>query len=145
LNPEMAVILDTSLAIYSVDDPPLTGGHDPANNGFNLQQLEVHLGASVDPFFRVDANLVFSLFGVEVEEVYGTTLSMPWNLQIRAGQFYTRFGRINATHPHQWSFVDQPLIIGKFFGSEGSRGLGAELSWLAPLPWYVELVGSVTM
>ena len=53
-------------------------------------------------------------------------------------------GRINASHPHAWSFADQPLVIGKFLGSEGSRGLGAEVSWLTPLPWYVMVVGSTT-
>ena len=54
----------------------------------------------VDPYFRFDSNLVFSQFGVEIEEAYATTLDLPANLQVRAGQFLTRFGRINATHPH---------------------------------------------
>ena len=98
----------------------------------------------MDPYFRFDSNIVFAEFGVEIEEAYGTTLSLPWNLQVRAGQFLTRFGRINNTHPHSWDFVDQPLVIGKFLGGEGNRGLGAEISALLPLPWYVELVGSAT-
>src|SRR6185369_10395915 len=50
----------------------------------------------------------------------------------------------NPTHPHTWNFVDQPFAIGRVFGADGNRGLGAELSFLTPLPWYVELVGSVT-
>lgn len=57
----------------------------------------------------------------------------------------TKFGRLNNTHPHSWSFLDQPLVNGKFFGGESSRGLGGELSWLSPLPWFVELIGSATM
>ena len=44
----------------------------------------------------------------------------------------------------RWTFADQPLVNGKFFGSEGNRGMGVELSWLTPLPWYVEIVGSGT-
>jgi hypothetical protein len=142
--PDIALILDFALAAFSDDEPLQTGGHDPSETGFNLQQLEMNLQSNVDPYFRFDANLVFSQFGVEVEEAYATTLSLPLDLQMRAGQFLTRFGRINPTHPHAWSFADQPLVIGKFFGSEGSRGLGAEASWLAPLPWYVELVGAAT-
>ncbi|MNY15271.1 hypothetical protein D3C86_1484740 [compost metagenome] len=35
-------------------------------------------------------------------------------------------------------------MLGKFFGGEGNRGLGTELSWLSPLPWYLEVVGSAT-
>jgi hypothetical protein len=98
----------------------------------------------VDPYFRFDANIVFALDGVEVEEAYATTLDLPWQLQARAGQFLTRFGRLNATHPHSWDFVDQPFALTRVFGGEGNRGLGVELSWLTPLPWYVELLASTT-
>lgn len=142
MNPDIAVILDAAGSYFS-DAPLQVGAHDPNKTGFTLQQLELHIESSVDPFFRLDANIVFALFGVEVEEVFATSTALPGNLQLRAGQFLTRFGRLNSTHPHSWSFLDQPLVNGKFFGGEGSRGLGAELSWLTPLPWFVELVASV--
>lgn len=144
MNPDISVILDAALAGFSTDTPMQLGGHDPSRNGFNLQQLELSIGSAVDPYFRFDSNLVFSPFGVEIEEAYVTTLGLPENLQMRGGQFLTRFGRANATHPHSWDFVDQSLVLGKFFGGEGNRGLGSEVSWLAPLPWYVELVGAMT-
>jgi hypothetical protein len=144
LIPDLAFIADFALAYFSEDENLQSGGHDPVKNGFNLQQLELSVGAAVDPYFRFDANIVFSQFGVEVEEAYATTLALPEHLQLRAGQFLTRFGRLNATHPHAWDFVDQPFALGRVFGAEGNRGLGTELSWLSPLPWYVELVGSIT-
>lgn len=144
MNPDIAVVLDFAAAWFSGDGARGTGGHDPQRTGFNLRQLEMSIGASVDPVFRFDANLVFAQYGVELEEAYGTTLGIPGGLQVRFGQMLTRFGRINSTHPHAWSFVDQPLVNGKMFGSEGSRGLGGELSWLTPLPWYVELVASAS-
>ncbi len=140
---DIALVVDVAGAWFD-GEPMQVGAHDPARTGFNLQQVEMTLGANVDHVLRFDANLVFAEFGVEVEEAYGTTLSLPGGLQLRAGQFLTRFGRLNPTHPHAWSFVDQPLVNGKFLGGEGSRGLGVELSWLTPLPWYVELVGSAT-
>lgn len=142
-NPDIALILDVAAAWFS-DDPDQRGGHDPQKTGFNLQQLELHVGHSVDPYFEFATNIVFAQFGVEVEEAYATTLALPHGLQARAGQFLTRMGRLNPTHPHAWAFVDQPLVNGKFFGSEGSRGLGIELSWLSPLPWYAVLYGSTT-
>jgi len=142
LNPAISLAADFALAAFSDADHGQRGGHDPTANGFNLQQLELSIQTAVDPYFRFDANIVFALFGVELEEAYGTTLGLPLNLQARVGQLLTRFGRINATHPHAWAFVDQPLVIGKLFGGEGHRGLGAELSLLLPLPWYVEVVGS---
>ena len=144
LNPDLSLILDIALAGFSDEEPPVTGGHDPQASGFSLQALELAASASVDPYFRFNANLVFSPEGVEVEEVYATTLALPWNLQLRAGQLLTRFGRINATHLHSWVFSDQVLVLGKFFGGDGNRGLGAELSLLMPLPWHVELIATAT-
>ena len=145
MNPDLSFIADFALAWFSDDDEVLqTGAHDPTETGFTLQQLELAVGAAVDPYFRFDANLVFTLFGVEIEEAYATTLGLPAALQVRLGQFLTAFGRINGTHPHAWHFADQPFAIGRVFGGEGNRGLGVELSWLTPLPWYVLLVGSVT-
>ena len=112
LNPDLSFIADVALSYFSDDDPLMAGGHDPKETGFTLQQLELAVGAAVDPYFRFDANIVFSQFGVEIEEVYATTLGLPWNLQARVGQFLTRFGRINNSHPHSWDFVDQTLVIG---------------------------------
>ncbi|HMJ14132.1 MAG TPA: hypothetical protein VK524_22095 [Polyangiaceae bacterium] len=144
LNPDLSFIADFAAAYFSDDEHLQTGAHDPSETGFNLQQLELAVGSSVDPYFRFDANLVFALSGVEIEEAYGTTLNLPLGLQARAGQFLTRFGRLNSTHPHAWNFVDQPFALGRIFGGEGNRGLGIEVSWLTPLPWYVEVVVSST-
>ncbi len=149
MNPNLSFIADVAAAAFSDEalsqaEGRQNGGHDPKANGFNLQQLELSVGAAVDPFFRFDANLVFSLFGVEIEEAYGTSLSLPGRTQLRAGQFLTRFGRSNNTHPHSWDFVDQPLANGRVFGGEGNRGLGVEGSILLPTPWFAELLVSQT-
>ncbi|RKH28376.1 zinc-regulated TonB-dependent outer membrane receptor [Corallococcus praedator] len=140
----LSFILDLAVAAFSSKEPLQGGAHDPTQNGFNLQQLELSIGSVVDPYFRFDSNIVFSQFGVEIEEAYVTTLDLPANLQVRAGQFLTRFGRLNSTHPHAWDFVDQPFVMSRVFGAEGNRGLGVEGSWLTPLPWYVEVIGSAT-
>ncbi len=141
---DLSFVLDIALAAFTAEEPLQGGGHDPSTNGFNFQQLELSIGSVVDPYFRFDGNIVFSQFGVEIEEAYVTTLDLPANLQARAGQFLTRFGRINNTHPHAWDFADQPFVHSRVFGGEGNRGLGVELSWLSPLPWYLEVVGSAT-
>src|SRR4030095_13929201 len=113
-------------------------------NGFNLQQLELSIGSGGGPHFRFDPKNLFPQVGGEIEEVSGPTLALPYTLQVRAGQFLTRFGRINPTHPHAWDFVDQPLAVGRVFGGDGNRGVGVELSYLAPTPFFLELVGSAT-
>jgi hypothetical protein len=145
-NPDLAVILDVAAGWFSGETgkPITSGGHDPKKTGFTFQQLELSIGKAVDPYFRFDANLVFSQFGVEVEEAYATSLALPFSLQIRAGQLLTRFGRLNASHPHSWEFADQNFALTRLFGAEGNRGLGLELSWLMPLPWFTEIIVSAT-
>ncbi len=142
MNPDIALLVDVAAAAFSKDEPFQSGEHDPHGNGFTLQQAELSLGKSVDPYFRLDSFIVFGGDHVELEEAYATTLALPGNLQVRAGQFLTRIGRVNPTHPHGWDFVDQPLILGRLFGGEGNRGPGLEASWLAPLPWFAEIIAS---
>jgi hypothetical protein len=124
------------------------GGHDPKQRGFTLQNLEMTFDGKVDPYFRGQANIVLQIdpdgeTTVEAEEAYLETMSLPWNLQVKAGQYFSEFGRLNPTHPHSWDFVDQPLVNGRFFGEDGLRNPGARVSWLAPTPFYSELFFSV--
>ena len=120
------------------------GGHDPNQRGFTVQGAELNLQGAVDPYFRGNANIVFQLESggesfIELEEAWLETTSLPGNLQIRAGQYLTEFGRINTQHPHTWGFVDAPLVSGRLLGGDGIRNPGVRLSWLVPTPFYSEL------
>jgi hypothetical protein len=124
------------------------GGHDPKQRGFTVQNLEAIVDGKVDPYFRGQANVVMTIDPdgetiVEAEEAYLETVALPWNLQVKAGQYLTEFGRMNATHPHGWGFVDQPLVNNRLLGSDGLRNPGARISWLVPTPFYSELLLSV--
>jgi len=134
----------------TADDIPhlQLGGHDPVQRGFTAQNLETVFEGYVDPYFRGQASLVGHIapdgdFHFEAEEAYLETIALPANLQVKAGQFLTEFGRINPTHPHTWSFVDAPLVVGRFLGAEGLRNPGARVSWIAPTPFYSELFFAV--
>ena len=61
-------------------------------------------------------------------------------LQLKAGQFFSAFGRINPTHPHTWDFADAPLVAGRLLGPDGLRGVGAQVSWTLPVSWYSQLL-----
>src|SRR5438270_2720227 len=121
------------------------GDHDPQQRGFNARNTELAFDGAVDPYFEGFANIVFKLNNdneteVEVEEAFMQTTSLPFNLQLKGGQFFAAFGRLNPTHPHTWDFVDTPLVNGLFLGPDGLRGVGAQTSWTPPLPWYSQLI-----
>src|SRR5205809_1675409 len=115
------------------------GDHDPQQRGFNARNIELAFDGAVDPYFEGFANIVFKLNNdneteVEVEEAFMQTTSLPFNLQLKAGQFFAAFGRLNPVHPHAWEFVDTPLVNGLFLGPDGLRGVGAQTSSTLPLP-----------
>ncbi len=114
------------------------GGHDATGSGFNLHYLELFGESNVDPYLHFQTSIAIGKDGVELEEVFVDTLALPGNLLVKAGKFLSDFGRANPTHPHVWSFADQPLMLGKFFGADGNRAVGAQVGWLLPLPWFVE-------
>src|SRR5881398_173593 len=121
------------------------GDHDPQQRGFNARNTELALDGAVDPYFEGFANIVFKLDNdneteVEVEEAFMQTTSLPFNLQLKGGQFFAAFGRLNPVHPHAWDFADAPLVSGLFLGPDGLRGVGAQISWTLPLPWYSQLI-----
>ena len=149
MNLSFGTLIDAGWS--SVTDPSSQlqlGDHDPSKRGFLLRNAEISLDGAIDPYFKGFANIVLKLdknnaTDIELEESYLQSTALPANLQLKAGQYFASFGRQNAQHPHAWSFVDQPLILGRAFGPDGLRSIGAQLSWLAPTPFYTELFLSV--
>ncbi len=124
------------------------GDHDPQQRGFNARNIELAFDGAVDPYFEGFANIVFKLDNdneteIEVEEAFLQTTNLPFNLQLKGGQFFAAFGRLNPTHPHTWDFADAPLVIGRLLGPDGLRGVGAQISWTLPLPWYSQFLFAV--
>ena len=116
-----------------------------------LNETEVSLQATVDPYARADFFLSFGRnpetgeYGVEVEEGYLTTLSLPARLQLKAGRFRSAVGRLNTVHPHALPFIDMPNAYANYFGEEGLKDEGLSLSWLLPTKgFYQEIVFQTT-
>lgn len=124
------------------------GGHDPRKRGFTVQNVELSLSGAVDPYMTGEAHVVYFIDPVEgesvveLEEAFLTSQALPLGLteagfQIEAGQFFTEFGRINPQHPHQWEWLDQPVVNSRLFGPDGLRGAGFRTGWLVPFtPWF---------
>ena len=114
------------------------GAHDPKRNGFTFQQLELSIAGAVDPYFTAETYVVITEGGIELEEAFATTSSLPAGLEFEAGFFLTEFGRVNPAHPHSWDWIDQPIINSRLLGPDGLRAPGVRLGWLTPLPWFSE-------
>ena len=120
------------------------GGHDPNRNGFTVQNVELTLSGAVDPFWDAQASVILLIDKegetvVELEEAFVLSRELRAGLQLKAGQFFTEFGRQNSQHPHTWAFADQPVILTRLFGGDGLRSQGARLAWLMPTAWFSEL------
>src|ERR1043166_2327639 len=148
----MNISFDSVTALAASSAPDLynieVGDHDPQQRGFNLRSAEIAVDGAVDPYFEGFANIVLKLDNnneteIELEEAFLQTTGLPFGLQVKGGQFFDAFGRINATHPHTWEFADSPLVNGRLLGPDGLRGVGAQVSWTLPTPWYAQLIFAV--
>jgi hypothetical protein len=128
---------------YFTDDPGEIG-HNPSRTGFNLQEIEVAFQSVIDPYIRADVFLSFHEEGVELEEGYITTLSLPKGLQVKGGKYLLPFGRQNPKHLEKWAFVDNNLVNQRLLGPEGFNELGFEVSYLFSTPFFLLLQSNMT-
>ena len=118
---------------------------EAGSTAFELREAELGLQANVDPYSRADFFISFNPEdGVDVEEGYINFFSLPAGLTAKLGKFRSNFGKFNRTHPPETPFADRPLAAERFFGEEGLAPTGASASWLAPLPFYLNLDAEVT-
>ncbi len=122
------------------------------------QEVEIGATGFVDPYVRAD---VFFDFGegvdidrargarfrrrldASIEEAYLTTLSLPYGLQVRGGRMRPQFGLLGHLHPHDLPQIDPPNVLTNFLGQERLKENGVEASWVAPLPFFLELRSGV--
>lgn len=147
--PDISLIADFGVIGRNLDDaawaglgvPGLSLGSEVERNrrGFNLRYAELAISAVADPYFDLTAIFHLNIDEFEIEEAYARTRRLPFGMQLKAGKFLSAFGRINAQHAHYWSFDGAPLVNRLFFGEEGLNELGGQLTWLAPLTFFVQL------
>jgi hypothetical protein len=136
-NPDIAVIGNFLGAVGENDVNPA-----PA---LDMSEAEATFQAVVDPYARADFFLAFSPEGVEIEEGYLTLTSLPGGFLTKVGKFKQQVGKTNTLHPHQLSWVDQPLVLQNLLGGEeGLSDSGVSVSKLIMNPWFfLEATGEV--
>ncbi|HJR04105.1 MAG TPA: hypothetical protein VKA83_20865 [Methylomirabilota bacterium] len=117
-------------------------------NRFFPREIELALFGQVDPYARAEVRVEAGEedpgeIALHLAEANLTLLSLPFNTQLKMGQMRNRFGLLNAIHEHDRNFIDAPNVLRRFLGREGFVERGAELTWVAPLPFFLEaLVGA---
>ena len=113
-------------------------GDGDLSTGIHLQEVELRLGAVVDPYFRADLTLAATEEEIGFEEAYLSTLEIP-HVTLRAGQMFAAFGRHNLLHTHAFPFLTAPLPSRALLGNEGLKDPGVSADVLLPLPFFVEV------
>jgi hypothetical protein len=125
VNPDISAIADMR---YVYRDDVAAALAEQNNGSFEFEELELAFIGYLNPYMRADFYL--GIHGVtgpfELEEGYASVVrGLP--VQLRFGKYLLDFGRINTQHPHQWGWLERPLMYRTVFGDEGAGviGLGA--------------------
>jgi hypothetical protein len=146
-NPAISMILTGNYASLSQDPAtyrvagfiPPPSGEGPGARSFNLDESELTVASNVDPYFF--GNVTAAIQGnnsIDIEEAYFKAIALNNGFTIKGGRFFSATGYLNEIHSHNWDFVDQPLVYQVFLGGQLAQD-GAQIRWLAPTDYFIEL------
>jgi len=125
------------LAGYTkLEDPD---GAPTSRTGLFAQQVELHMAAQADTDLVAQVTLLLprgsrTVDRVDIGETFVIARLSPV-LELKAGRFYADFGWHNLLHPHEFPFLDQPLVLERLFGVDGIDEVGLGLRRSLPTPW----------
>ncbi|OED44044.1 hypothetical protein AB833_02425 [Chromatiales bacterium (ex Bugula neritina AB1)] len=139
--------LQISLAGDLLAEQALSSDSDAVER-LSPRSFELMFYAPVDHHFNAVASATAhdergELFFETHELWIGSSKIIPRG-RFRIGQMFPAFGRLQRFHQHDWPFISAPEVHTRFFDDEGIIDTGAELSYLLPLPRFVELTVGVT-
>jgi hypothetical protein len=139
-NPEIGVVADIVAASSE------SAVDSEGNDKISVRELELVLGADVDPYTRLDTTIAFSDFeDPHLEEGYATYAGVPWLLG-KLGRLRPRIGLASPLHRDQLVTVDEPLVVQRYLGVEGLSRTGLELASFVPFSFdspTLELIAGV--
>ncbi len=120
-------------------------------NRFFPREVEINLFGRIDPYAEGVVRFEFAeefenrqrTTETKLAEAYLTLLTLPSGTKLSIGRLPVRFGLLSHLHREALPQPDSPQVLLRILGEEQFRETGAELSWVAPLPFYLEaLVGA---
>ena len=153
-NPQIALFLDLKMEHYQIDPedytiPGFTIGNEGGlgSQGFSAAGTELNFNSTINDQFFGNVTLAMhdhggESVGVDLEEAYVETTSLPYGFTVTGGRFFSDIGYLNNKHPHVWDFADAPLVYSAMLGQQLYDD-GARLSWVAPTDLFIELGSEV--
>lgn len=93
----------------------------------DAQWTDVVVEGRVNNTFRYFMNANVTAETVTLDEAY-VNLPLPHLMQVKLGQFYSGFGRLNSQHPHDRDFIDAPIIYKRLFGDSALLEKGVQVN-----------------
>ena len=126
-------------------------GHGGDRNEFEerdpiaLDESEIAFEAFIDPYAKGRFFFAVGPEEVELEEGYAQFVTLPWGLTAKAGKTKATFGKANTWHTHVRPWIDQPLMLTRFFGDEGLNDVGVSVSKAIDNPFgaFIEATGEI--
>lgn len=131
VNPDISAVGDARLIMRNSSAASMIRTRKAT---LEFEELELVFTGYLNPYARADVFLSTSGEETEIEEASTTVLrGLPLALQIKAGRYLLDVGRINSQHPHQWSWLERPLMHRAFLGEEGAGAVGLQASTMRPV------------
>jgi hypothetical protein len=120
-------------------------------NRFFPREIELMFFGQIDPYARGEVRIEAAEefedgardLHLGLAEANLTLLTLPYGTQAKLGLMRNRFGLLNERHREALPQTDQPSVLTRFLGEEGLRESGAEVTWVAPLPFYLEALAGI--
>jgi hypothetical protein len=117
---------------YKKGDPR----YDPSANKFNVRDTQIILFSPIDPYANAQISIDKPNDGpFDVEEAFVVFNKLPYDLQVRAGQFRPVFGLLNETDTFQLPLVNRPDALARYITQDGFVEPGVDVSGYLPNPW----------
>ncbi len=147
-NPEVSLILQGQYAnTKDIPDRKISGfWPNRLDNlrGFSINETELIIGGSIDPYWRGQVVFAVQDNEVGVEEAWIQSLAIGHGIGLKGGRYRSGIGYLNEQHPHTWDFANAPLMYVAMFGPAASfTEDGVQVKWLAPTPLFLEFGAEV--
>jgi hypothetical protein len=117
-------------------------------NRFFPREIEVNLFGRIDPYAEGVVRFEFAeefengerVTEAKLAEAHLTLLTLPFGTRLSLGQVPVQFGTLSHVHREALPQPDAPQVLLRFLGEEQFREAGAQLTWIAPTPFYLETV-----